>query len=206
MSDKPNIYQRLHMVMEKVDYVQKEKKKGMNYTIVSHDAVTAKVRPALHAAGVVYHPHSLEYVQDGNRTQVRMVVRFVNIDDPNDFVDVPCLGFGIDNQDKGPGKAVSYAVKYALLKALGLETGDDPDEDTATPAHDPKPEPTLDEWVGDIGARLQRQESKEALAKAWTWVEGQKQYHDICAQRKDLHDALLTAKTNADLNLERKAA
>jgi hypothetical protein len=116
MTDKPNIYQRLHAVMGEVDYVQKEKKAGMNY-----------------------NPHSLDYVQDGNRTQVSLVVRFVNVDQPSDFVDVPCLGFGIDTQDKGPGKAVSYAVKYALLKALGLETGDDPDEDAATPPHEAGP-------------------------------------------------------------------
>jgi hypothetical protein len=38
------------------------------------------------------------------------------------------FGYGIDDQDKGAGKAMSYAVKYALLKTLGLETGDDPDE------------------------------------------------------------------------------
>lgn len=137
MSADLNIYQRLHAAMGEVDYVQKEKKQGMNYTIVSHDAVTAKVRPILHKHGIVYHPHALDYVQDGNRTQVRVVVRFVNVDKPEDFVDVPCLGFGIDQQDKGPGKAVSYAVKYALLKALGLETGDDPDTEVVTPPHEP---------------------------------------------------------------------
>jgi hypothetical protein len=38
------------------------------------------------------------------------------------------MGYGVDPQDKGPGKAISYGVKYALLKVLGLETGDDPDE------------------------------------------------------------------------------
>jgi hypothetical protein len=57
-------------------------------------------------------------------------VRFANIDDPQDFIDVESCGHGIDTQDKGPGKAQSYAVKYALLKALGLETGDDADHDS----------------------------------------------------------------------------
>jgi hypothetical protein len=40
---------------------------------------------------------------------------------------VETIGYGVDPQDKGPGKAISYGVKYALLKVLGLETGDDPD-------------------------------------------------------------------------------
>lgn len=122
-----NIYQRLHAVMEEVDYIQKEKKTGMQYSTVSHDAVTRKVRPSLVKHRVAYHPVEITRVQDGNKTMVDLVLRFVNIDSPEDFIDVPSIGDGIDNQDKGPGKAISYAVKYALLKALGLETGDDPD-------------------------------------------------------------------------------
>lgn len=124
-----NIYQRLAAAMADVTYIQKERKQGMRYTIVSHDAVTAKVRPVLLKHGIVYHPIDLEATQAGNRTQVRLAVRFVNVDDPADTFVVPSLGYGIDDQDKGPGKAISYAVKYALLKALGLETGDDPDLD-----------------------------------------------------------------------------
>lgn len=123
-----NIHQRLAAAMEDVKYIQKEQKKGMQYSIVSHDAVTAKVRPVLLKHGIVYYPIALTHTQNGNRTEVELTVRFVNADKPEDCFDVPSLGYGIDSQDKGPGKAISYAVKYALLKALGLETGDDPDE------------------------------------------------------------------------------
>ena len=127
-----NIYQRLNRVQLAVDYIQKEKKSGMRYSIVSHDAVTAKVRPLMVAHGVIYYPCDLKIEQNGNRTQVQMIVRFQNIDDPADHMDVHSAGYGLDDQDKGPGKAISYAVKYALLKALGLESGDDPDEDQET--------------------------------------------------------------------------
>ena len=129
MSNKLNIHQRLNAVMKKVDYVQKDKPSGMKYSIVSHDSVTAKVRPELVKNGIHYYPYNLRYEQQGNRTQVQLDLRFVNIDDKEDYIDVACLGFGCDNQDKGPGKAVSYAVKYGLLKALGLKTGDDADLD-----------------------------------------------------------------------------
>lgn len=128
MTEHRNIYQRLAAVMGEVSYIQKERKSGMNYTIVSHDAVTAKVRPALLKHGIVYHPIRCEHTHNGNRAECAMTVRFVNVDAPTEFFDVPTFGYGIDPQDKGPGKAMSYAVKYALLKALGLETGDDPDE------------------------------------------------------------------------------
>lgn len=127
------IYQRLHAVMKRVDYIQKEKKQGMRYSIVSHDAVTAKVRPVMVEEGVIYWPIQLDHQQNGNRTECSMTVRFQNVDDPNDHIDVRTFGYGIDEQDKGPGKAMSYAVKYALLKALGLESGDDPDEEQEKP-------------------------------------------------------------------------
>ncbi len=127
-----NIHQRIHDAMAKVDYIQKEKKSNMRYSIVSHDAVTAKVRPVLHECGIVYYPTAIQHNQHGNRTEVALSVRFASIDNPADHIDVPSLGYGIDDQDKGPGKAISYAVKYALLKTLGLETGDDPDLDQDT--------------------------------------------------------------------------
>lgn len=129
MTETPTLLQRINAVQREVDYIQKEKKQGMRYSIVSHDAVTAKTRPLLVKYGVVYYPISITSEQVGNRTQMHMVVRFVSVDDAADFMDVHSVGYGIDDQDKGPGKAESYAVKYALLKALGLETGDDPDQD-----------------------------------------------------------------------------
>jgi hypothetical protein len=132
-----NIHQRLAEVMGKVTYIQKDKKQGMRYSIVSHDVVTAKVRPALLEAGIVYYPTAVRNEQVGNRTQCHITMAFVNIDDPEDFIMVESFGYGIDEQDKGPGKAMSYAVKYALLKTLGLETGDDPDMDQNSKFNDP---------------------------------------------------------------------
>lgn len=127
----PNLYLRLLKVMQAVDYIQKGDKKVNNqYRFVSHDQVTGAVRPHLVENGVVYFASVIEYKQDGNRTEATVDVTFVNTDNPEDKLTVRSLGFGVDPQDKGPGKAVSYAVKYALLKTLGLETGDDPDADT----------------------------------------------------------------------------
>jgi len=124
-----NIHQRLAKAMKKVTSIQKENKSGVPYPIVSHDAVTAKVRPELLESGIVYYPVDVKHTQNGNRTEVAMTVRFVNAEKPEDFFDVQSFGYGIDSQDKGPGKAMSYAVKYALLKTLGLVTGEDSDYD-----------------------------------------------------------------------------
>jgi hypothetical protein len=174
-----NIHHRLAEVMQKVTYIQKERKQGMKYTIVSHDVVTAKVRPALLEAGIVYYPVRCDHSHNGNRAECGMTIRFVNIDEPTDFFDVQTFGYGVDGQDKGPGKAMSYAVKYALLKALGLETGDDADhddinhskEDPATKQPEKTPEEIRD-WVkGEINAaqdaqRLDAIWKNERISKA----------------------------------------
>lgn len=131
------LLQRLNCVQDEVDYVQKEKKQGMRYSIVSHDAVTAKVRPLMVKWGVLYYPLFMKMEQVGNRTQMELAVRFVSVNDATDYIDVASAGYGIDESDKGPGKAISYAVKYALLKSLGLESGDDPDTEQDSVHSDP---------------------------------------------------------------------
>jgi hypothetical protein len=133
-----NIYQRIAKVMQDISYVQKEDKKVNNqYTFVSHDAVTAALRPSFIKHGIVTVPRVTNVQMDGNRTTVFIEVDFVNIDTPDDRITVPVFGYGIDPQDKGPGKAMSYAVKYAYLKVFALETGDDPERDNIP--HEPAP-------------------------------------------------------------------
>ena len=73
-----NIHQRLAKVQQKLSYIQKEKKRGMQYSIVSHDAVTAAVRPLMVENGIIYYPCFVNHEQSGNRTEVMMAVRFVN--------------------------------------------------------------------------------------------------------------------------------
>jgi hypothetical protein len=104
--------------------------------------VTAKVREALVKHGILAITNVTKREQDGNRTTADVAVQFVNIDEPGEFLTVNSFGYGIDPQDKGPGKAISYAVKYAYLKAFALETGDDPERDNINHEPSRKPPPT----------------------------------------------------------------
>jgi ERF superfamily len=125
-----NIHQRLHAVMEQVKYVQKDDKKvNGQYRFVTHDAVSALIRPELVKQGILLIVSVKSHIQEGNRTEVNLELTFCNIDSPDDKITLSAFGYGIDTQDKGPGKAISYAVKYALLKMFCLETGDDPEKD-----------------------------------------------------------------------------
>jgi hypothetical protein len=57
--------------------------------------------------------------------QGRYQVDFVNIESPEDYCRTVIEGHACDTDDKSPGKAISYAVKYAMLKTFSLETGED---------------------------------------------------------------------------------
>jgi hypothetical protein len=138
MSEKENIYQRINAVMQTVKYVQKDANVDGKYSAVTHDQVVAVVRPALVENGIVVVPEQVAseiVLQTTTRSGAQMHlyggdyrVHFVNVDNPEDRITVPINAHGVDNSDKAPGKAISYAVKYAILKLLSLETGES-DED-----------------------------------------------------------------------------
>lgn len=123
--------------MGELDYIAKgDKLVNDCYRFVSHDQVSAKVHPLLVKHGVNIYPSVLEMKQDENRTTVELRLWIQNVDNAEDAISCVFAGYGIDKGDKGPGKAISYAYKYALLKLFCLETGDDPDFD-AQAAYEP---------------------------------------------------------------------
>jgi hypothetical protein len=137
-----SIHERIHAVMQDLKYIQKgEKKVNGQYAFASHDKVTSEVRKHLVEHGIIVIPSVTNHSQDGNRTVVDIETDFINVDDPNDKVTINFFGYGVDNQDKGPGKAFSYAKKYAFLQLFCLETGDDPEADLID--HKPAEEKTV---------------------------------------------------------------
>lgn len=69
-------------------------------------------------------------VTESNQLFMRIEVEytFVNVEKPEEQIKIITYGDGIDTQDKAPGKAMTYADKYALLKAYKIVTGEDPDQ------------------------------------------------------------------------------
>lgn len=179
-----NIYQRINAVMKEVSYVKKSDKKINNmYTFVTHDSVMAALQGPLVNNGIVLLPTVAELIQDGNRTMVKMEISFVNIDNPDDKITISHYGYGIDTQDKGIGKAVSYAVKYALLKMFCLETGDDVEKDSIE--HIPDENKKVKE---EIQAKLN--ERKNEIAS----LAGKENLQDLKAYLENLKKSFKTRK------------
>lgn len=163
-----NIYQRLHAIMQDIVYIKKEDKKVNNqYTFVSHDAVTAKIAESFIKHRVFGIPTYKNIKVNGNRTECELDYKFINIDKPDDFIHIECAGFGhgIDNQDKGPGKAMSYAFKYAMLKVFGIETGDDPERDNIN--HKTELSIKADELQKRLHTSLKSHEDKDSFSIWW---------------------------------------
>ena len=131
-----NIYQRINAVRKAIGYVQKDKSVSAgasgSYKAVTHDAVTGMVRAALIEHGVVIVPsvlnatfHPKEPDAKQRLYEATYQIEFVNIDDPADKIVTNQSAHALDNGDKAPGKAQSYATKYAILKLFNIETGED---------------------------------------------------------------------------------
>lgn len=119
-----SLAQRILKIMAEVEYIRKRPKAGLPYPYVAHDDVSEALRGAFIKWGVVCLPSVVEERQEGNRCVLKVSITLVNIDDPPDRISQAFVGHGVDPQDKGPGKALSYAVKIGLLKMLMIPTGE----------------------------------------------------------------------------------
>lgn len=61
-------------------------------------------------------------------SRIKTTYRFVNVENSDEYVEIISYAEGIDTQDKGAGKAMTYSDKYALMKAYKIITGEDPDQ------------------------------------------------------------------------------
>lgn len=136
-----NLFQRINEVRKSIDYIRKDKSvsagAGGSYKAVTHDQVTAMVREHMVTHGIVCYPVLVESFSNSKEVNAQMETakqfrydatydfHFVNIDDPKDDLVIRIQSHAMDNGDKAPGKALSYAKKYAILKLFEIETGED---------------------------------------------------------------------------------
>ena len=135
-----NIYQKINEVMKNIEYLTKDDKVEFGttkYKAISEEKVTTAVREQLVKQGIVIIPikqesENKELIRTEKSvnmlTSVHVKYRIQNIDDVNDFIEVESNGTGVDTQDKGVGKAMTYAYKYMLLRTFAIPTGEDPDK------------------------------------------------------------------------------
>ncbi|NBI28316.1 ERF family protein [Chengkuizengella marina] len=134
MGDKTGLYQKMLKVMSEVDYLQKDNKVEFEttkyktqYKAISEEKVTTSVRTALVENKLVVFPIEQKHSKDGNLTTVDVKYKIVDAETGESEILVSS-GTGVDTQDKGVGKAMTYAFKYLFLRSFAIPTGEDPDK------------------------------------------------------------------------------
>ena len=136
-----NIYEKLSAITTEIEHVQKNlsvSAGGGSYKAVGEADILKAVKPLEDSYRVYSFPLTRTVIESGTLEQKegkkqlfmreKVIYRFINIDKPEEFIDQESIGDGVDPQDKAPGKAATYADKYALMKAYKIQTGDDPDQ------------------------------------------------------------------------------
>lgn len=147
-----NIYQKMAAITAELQTVAKnltvQTTKTSSYKAVSERDILDAVKPLESKYGVYSYPcgrrvlesNLLESENEYNgkvmkkttfMTRIETVYRFVNVDEPSEYIDTVTFAEGIDSQDKGSGKAMTYGDKYALMKAYKISTGEDPDQNAS---------------------------------------------------------------------------
>lgn len=159
-----NIYEKMLAATVEVGNVAKNLEVGIGknrYKATGEADVLAAVKKIEAKYGIYSYPISRKIVasdtytttktyDNGNSSEsttlfmrLEIVYRFLNIEKPEEYIDIVSYGDGVDTNDKAPGKAMTYADKYALMKAYKIITGDDPDQDAS----------------GDIGKKAAKSQS-----------------------------------------------
>ena len=143
-----NIYEKLSAITTELSTVAKNLEVGFGqnkYKAVGEADVLRAVKPLEAKYKVYSYPVSRTIIESGTVEsitakgdvkknlfeRIEVVYRFVNIEKPEEYIDITSYGDGIDSQDKSVGKAMTYADKYALLKAYKIITGEDPDQNAS---------------------------------------------------------------------------
>ena len=145
-----NIFQRMSKITQEITAVAKNLQVGYGsnqYKAVGEADILAAVKPLEAKYGVYSYPLFREIVESGTMEKesknnsksvqlymrIKVTYRFLCVDNPDSYLDIESFGDGVDTQDKAPGKAMTYADKYALMKAYKIITGDDPDQYASEP-------------------------------------------------------------------------
>jgi hypothetical protein len=132
-----NLRQKLAEVRRRIGYVQKRgHNERFNYSYVTAADIAGSVGDLLSELGVVVIPNleNITYESSASRgeatrmAQVVMAYTFADVDSGEEIV-AKVAGQGLDPGDKAPYKAMTGALKYALLQSFLLATGDDPEDE-----------------------------------------------------------------------------
>ena len=153
-----NIFEKLSNITNEISNVNKNLTVGQgknSYKAVGEADVLKAVKELEFKYRIYSYPAEREVIESSMFTttneygdknnifsRIKTVYRFVNIDKPEEYIETITFAEGIDTQDKGSGKAMTYSDKYALMKSYKIITGEDPDQNPSEDGYKKKQIPT----------------------------------------------------------------
>lgn len=144
-----NLWEKIANISAEIENIQKDDSVGTgsnSYKAISIEKVVKTVGEKMNKYGVVIYPISQTYTRTDEKVKgidyktkaevdkinrisdVDVTYQVVNIHNPVEQIITVASGCGVDPQDKGIGKAQTYAYKNMLLKLFAIPTGDDTDK------------------------------------------------------------------------------
>jgi len=151
-----NIAKAILEVMKEVTNIEKKMNVGTgnsSYKAVSDSMVRATIKDSMIKNGLVIVPTSVSaniqidrYEEDGQygkkwkqTTFTDATTKYLLIHESGESIELGGYGHGVDTQDKGAGKATTYALKNVLLDTFLVIKGEDMDTDKTHPDDLPVP-------------------------------------------------------------------
>lgn len=181
-----NIYQKLIEVRKSCEYLKKDNK-GYQFNFVSSSQTLGTLRAAMDAHGLLLVPKVISHETRDHETKkgeheyftiASMSFTWINAEQPEEQIECPWLGQGLDSGEKGVGKAMTYAEKYFLLKFFNIATDkDDPDsfqkklddkpQTTTTTTKDALRDQAANEYAAELCAQIDLCTTNEKLSAWW---------------------------------------
>jgi len=126
-----NIYEKINKIMADVVSLQKDGKCAFgstNYKFLSEAKTTEIFREQLVKHKLVLLPVNVQETREGKVTHGMYTYQLINVEKPEEKIQLMASGQGHDSADKGSGKSSSYAYKYLLWRMFAIPSNDDPDQ------------------------------------------------------------------------------
>ena len=122
------LYEKIYNVMAESSALEKDMSVGGQYKAISEKMVLNEIKPLLKKHKLILIPVAAEVEQKEKLTVISAKYKIIDIETGESEI-LATIGNGADSQDKGSGKAWTYAYKCLIQKTFCLFSGEDTDNE-----------------------------------------------------------------------------
>lgn len=184
------IYTAITAIMADVGFIAKAEKnvqqgfmfRGIDTVMNELHAIFAKHKVFILPEVVGCDEQWRATAKGGNMKHTKLTIRFHFVAEDGSEVTVTNVGEAMDSGDKSVNKAMSIALKYALMQMLLIPTKEDKDPDRVTPPEtrsltaDEQAAMIDDSILREAFSRLDRCKTREEVSSVWNQYPDLKKY------------------------------